>query len=301
MAATFIEVPQEKDSVALSSVGDYIQLLKPRIMCLVVFTAVTGMLVAPGTIHPLIGLVSTVCVALGAGAAGALNMWYDSDIDAIMDRTKSRPVPAGKIRREQALECGMVLATLSVFIMAIAVNYASALLLAGSIFSYAVVYTMLLKRRTPQNIVIGGIAGAFPPVIGWASVSGAPSFESLALFAIIFVWTPPHFWAISLLTLEEYKKASIPMLPVYCVRKTRWHILLYSAILAVVSATPGLFVKNPILYEILATCLSATFIAYATAVFREKGQPSPQACMGLFKYSIYYLFLLFATVIACGY
>ncbi|MCU7611803.1 heme o synthase [Anaplasma capra] len=301
MTVAFSETSQEKRPVAFSSVYDYVQLLKPRIMCLVVFTAITGMLIAPEAIHPLIGLVSIACISLGSGAAGALNMWYDSDIDAVMDRTKNRPVPSGRICKEQALECGMVLSMLSVFVMAITVNYTSALLLAGSIFFYAVVYTMLLKRRTSQNIVIGGIAGAFPPIIGWTSASGTPSLESLSLFAIIFMWTPPHFWSISLLTFEEYKKAQVPMLPVHCIQKTRLHILLYSALLAAVSTSPGLFVKKPMLYEVLAAGLNAAFIARAIAVFKEKGQPSHNACMGLFRYSIYYLFLLFAAVTICGY
>ncbi|MGN7661026.1 MAG: heme o synthase [Anaplasma sp.] len=299
MTATFAA---EGASSSFSSVWDYVQLLKPRIMFLVVFTAVTGMLIAPGAIHPLIGLASVICVSLGSGAAGALNMWYDSDIDAVMDRTRKRPIPSGKIRREQALECGTVLSVLSVFVMAITVNYSSALLLASSIFFYVVIYTMLLKRRTPQNIVIGGLAGAFPPMIGWASVSGGvPSLESLSLFAIIFVWTPPHFWAISLLTLEEYRKAGVPMLPVYCVRKTRAHILWYSILLAVVAMTPGLFVKQPVLYEILAAGLNTVFLVRAVCVFRERGQPSPGGpCTRLFKYSIYYLFLLFSAVAITG-
>ncbi|KJV83829.1 protoheme IX farnesyltransferase [Anaplasma phagocytophilum str. CRT53-1] len=290
-------VPQH---FALSTARDYWQLLKPRIMYLVVFTASTGMIMAPGTIHPLIGLMSALCIAMGSGAAGALNMWFDSDIDAVMSRTKTRPIPSGRISRAQALECGLALSLLSVFIMSLTVNYVSAILLACSIAFYAVVYTMVLKRRTPQNIVIGGIAGAFPPVIGWTSVTGIPSIESLLLFMIIFLWTPPHFWALSLLNRDEYKLAGIPMMSVYSVQSTKNNIMGYSLLLFIVALLPGLYVAESGLYEIIATSLGAVFLTHAYCLLKEVGEPSPKACMGLFSFSIYYLFLIFSAIALCS-
>ena len=284
--------------VVLSSAGDYWKLLKPRIMYLVVFTSTVGIIIAPGSIHPIIGLVSALCVALGSGAAGVLNMWFDSDIDSIMSRTKTRPIPAGRVSRHQALECGIALSILSVVIMAIAVNYISSFLLATSIFFYVVVYTILLKRRTTQNIVIGGIAGAFPPMIGWTSVMGSISTESVLLFLIIFLWTPPHFWALSLLNRNEYRLARIPMLSVRCVKTTRQHILAYSFALFITSLFLGVYMKEVALYEIIATSLGLVFLTRAFRVLLEPGTPSV-ACMEMFSFSIYYLFLIFSAVALC--
>ncbi|QJC27829.1 protoheme IX farnesyltransferase [Anaplasma platys] len=283
-----------------ASAKDYWKLVKPRIMYLVVFTASAGIMVAPGVVHPLIGLVATLCVALGSGAAGALNMWYDSDIDALMTRTSSRPVPSGRISKVNALECGLALSIIAVLIMAIVVNYLSAALLAGSIFFYAVIYTILLKRRTPQNIVIGGIAGAFPPVIGWASVSGSLAGESMVLFLIIFLWTPPHFWALSLLNREDYRNAGIPMLPVISISSTRTHVLGYSIALFLSTLLPCFFVSEVALYAINAISLGSVFIVRASSLFAEKCEPSHDHCMDLFSYSIYYLFLIFSAVVLCN-
>ena len=293
------ELTGNEQHVVHSSAGDYWQLLKPRIMYLVVFTSTVGMVIAPGSIHPVIGLVSALCVALGSGAAGVLNMWYDSDIDSIMSRTRTRPIPAGRVTQNHALECGVTLSVLSVFIMAIAVNYISSLLLAASIFFYVVVYTMLLKRRTTQNIVIGGIAGAFPPVIGWTTVMGSISLESVFLFLIIFLWTPPHFWALSLLNRDEYSLARIPMLAVHCIRTTRLHILIYSSVLFVTSLLVGIYMSEAVLYEIMAVCLGIVFMSRALRIYRENGAPTSTSCMEMFSFSIYYLFLIFSAIALC--
>ena len=286
--------------LVISSAKDYWQLVKPRIMYLVVFTASAGVAVAPGYVHPLIGLIATLCVALGSGAAGALNMWYDSDIDALMTRTLNRPVPSGRISKICALECGLALAIIAVLIMAVVVNYLSAFLLAVSIFFYAVIYTILLKRRTPQNIVIGGIAGAFPPVIGWASVSGTLAWESLVLFLIIFLWTPPHFWALSLLNRDDYRSAGIPMLSVISISSTKAHVLGYSIVLFLATLLPCFFVKEVALYAINSVSLGTVFVVRAASLFAEKGEPSHNLCMELFSYSIYYLFLIFSAVVLCS-
>ncbi|QXK91669.1 protoheme IX farnesyltransferase [Neoehrlichia mikurensis] len=279
----------------IASIGDYCQLLKPKIMSLVVFTGITGMTIAPGNIHPFIAIISILCIALGSGAAGAINMWYDSDIDAIMKRTKNRPIPAGKIKKSTVLEFGLVLAILSITIMAISVNYISAIILTISINFYIIIYTIILKRRTSQNVVIGGIAGAFPPIIGWTSVTGSISLESLILFSIIFMWTPPHSWALSLLNYNEYKKANIPMMPVvYGIHKTKLHILFYSLILIPITLFPGIFVKYTILYEISATILGTIFLIHVLRIFKHNNALRYKQ---LFTYSIYYLFLLFAVII----
>ena len=220
-------------------VGDYFALLKPRVMSLVVFTGLVGMAVAPGTLHPVLAFTALLCIAVGAGASGAINMWYDADIDAIMERTKERPIPAGRVSANEALAFGTVLSVASVVLMGLAVNYVAAFLLAVTISFYVFVYTMWLKRRTPQNIVIGGAAGAFPPMIGWAAVSGDVSVESMVLFAIIFMWTPPHFWALSLWRDIDYAKAGVPMLPVVAGREaTRKQIVLYSILLFPVAIMP---------------------------------------------------------------
>ncbi|MGN7618742.1 MAG: heme o synthase [Ehrlichia sp.] len=279
----------------LSEISDYWNLLKPRIMSLVVLTGVTGIIIAPGNIHPFIAIVSSLCIALGSGAAGAINMWYDSDIDALMKRTKNRPIPSGKISRSNALELGLVLSVISVTVMMIAVNYISGILLAISIMYYGLVYTMYLKRRTPQNIVIGGAAGAFPPIIGWTSVTGSVSIESLVLFLIIFMWTPPHFWALSLLNYQEYEKAKVPMMPVKRgILITKIYILVYSSLLLPITLLPGLFIKNCLLYE---TCAIPLGIIFVFKAFKVLTSNNPNQYRAMFTYSIAYLFILFTCII----
>ncbi|QOD38205.1 heme o synthase [Candidatus Wolbachia massiliensis] len=281
-----------------STILDFWHLLKPRIMYLVVFTAVAGMVAAPGSIHPFLALISLVCIALGSGSAGAINMWYDRDIDLLMERTKNRPIPSGRVSAENALEFGVTLGILSVFIMAIAVNYISAILLAVSILFYVFIYTIWLKRCTPQNIVIGGAAGAFPPIIGWAVVTNSVSWESFILFLIIFMWTPPHFWALSLNKSEDYAKASVPMFNiVYGPEKTRKHILVYSVLLVLTSLLPALFLKKALFYLSIAIFEGCFFIWYAISVMKLKNYSSQKK---MFSYSISYLFLLFASIIFCS-
>ncbi|WDM85513.1 heme o synthase [Ehrlichia sp. JZT12] len=279
----------------LSEILDYWNLLKPKIMYLVVLTGVTGMIIAPGSIHPFIAIVSSLCIAVGSGAAGAINMWYDSDIDAIMKRTKSRPIPAGRISKSNALELGVVLSVISVTVMMIAVNYISGILLAISIAYYIFVYTIYLKRRTPQNIVIGGAAGAIPPIIGWTSVTGFISIESLILFLIIFMWTPPHFWALSLLNYQEYEKAKVPMMPVtHGIFVTKIHILVYSVLLLPITLVLGLFLKNYLLYEACAIPLGIILIFKALKVLTSN---TPDQYRAMFTYSVAYLFILFICII----
>src|SRR5437899_1481888 len=220
-------------AISEASVGDYIALMKPRVMSLVVFTALVGLMVTPGHLHPVLGFAALLCITIGAGAAGALNMWYDADVDAVMRRTSRRPIPAGRVLPREALAFGVTLAIGSIAVLGLVANWLAATLLAFTIFFYVVVYTMWLKRATPQNIVIGGAAGAFPPMIGWAAATGTIGLESVLLFLIIFFWTPPHFWALSLWRADEYARAGIPMLPVVAGRaETRRQILLYSIVLA---------------------------------------------------------------------
>src|SRR5476649_170942 len=226
---------------SLATVGDYIALMKPRVMSLVVFTALVGMAVAPGSLHPVTGFTALLCIAIGAGASGALNMWYDADIDALMTRTARRPVPMGRMQPGEALAFGLTLASFSVVVLGLLVNVLAAGLLAFTIFFYVAVYTMWLKRSTPQNIVIGGAAGAFPPMIGWAAACGSFSLELVLLFAIIFFWTPPHFWALALYRTEDYARAGIPMLPVVAGdASTRRHILFYTLIVVPIGIAPWL-------------------------------------------------------------
>ena len=278
-----------------AGVADFIALLKPRVMSLVVFTALAGYLVAPGELHPLLAAVAVLCIAVGAGAAGAINMWYDRDIDAVMPRTCDRPIPAGRMEPAEALGFGVVLAIVSVVVMSLAVNLAAAALLALSIAFYVFVYTIWLKRRTPQNIVIGGAAGAFPPMIGWAAATGDVSLASLALFAIIFMWTPPHFWALSLFRSNEYAKAGVPMLPVVAgVDETKRQIVLYAVLLAPLSLAPWALGLAGYVYAFGVGALSLLFVAGALAVWRESGDG---AAKRLFGYSIVYLFLVFALLI----
>ena len=280
-------------------VEDYLALLKPRVMSLVVFTALVGMLVAPGGINPFVGLVAIVCIAIGAGASGALNMWYDADIDRIMTRTRKRPIPAGKITGDEALAFGITLAIGSVVTLGLLVNWFAGAFLAFTIFFYVIVYTMWLKRSTPQNIVIGGAAGAFPPMVGWASVTGSVSLESFILFLIIFMWTPPHFWALALFKSVDYRAAGVPMLPVVAGEtSTRHHILVYSLLLAPVGVAPYFLGFAGPVYGAASALLGMAFVALAADVWRKReGDAARFACIRLFKFSIFYLFLLFALLL----
>jgi protoheme IX farnesyltransferase len=279
-----------------ASVGDYVALLKPRVMSLVVFTALTGLAMAPGDVHPVIAFASLLAIAVGAGASGALNMWYDADIDALMSRTRRRPIPAGRVRPDEALTFGLVLAGGSVVVLGLVANAAAAALLAFTIFFYVVVYTMWLKRRTPQNIVIGGAAGALPPVVAWAAATGTVSFESLVLFAIIFMWTPPHFWALALFKSDDYVRADVPMLPVVAgLAETRRQILLYTLALVPIGMLPWFSGFATIAYALVS---GAGGLAMLVLALRAWLVPSdPKAPKQLFGVSILYLFALFATLL----
>jgi protoheme IX farnesyltransferase len=282
---------------SLATVGDYIALMKPRVMSLVVFTALVGLAVAPGTIHPVTGFTALLCIAVGAGAAGALNMWYDADIDAVMIRTARRPVPLGRVKPGEALAFGLTLAGFSVVTLGLLVNILAAALLAFTIFFYAVIYTAWLKRLTPQNIVIGGAAGAFPPMIGWAAVTGSLSLEPLLLFMIIFFWTPPHFWALALYRSEDYARAGIPMLPVVAGDvNARRAILRYTMILVPLGLAPWALGFAGPLYGLTSAIAGAIMMALAWQVFCER-RPSDRASKQLFAFSILYLFLLFAVLL----
>ena len=284
------------DSAPSPAVSDFISLLKPRVMSLVVFTGLAGMVMAPGTLHPFLAAVAILCIAVGAGASGAINMWYDADIDAIMTRTADRPIPAGRMTRDQALAFGVILAIGSVTVMGLAVNWAAAALLALTIGFYVFVYTMYLKRRTPQNIVIGGAAGAFPPMIGWVAVTGDVAIGSVLLFALIFFWTPPHFWALGLVKAKEYARAGVPMLPVVAgQRATLRQIVLYSFVVAPIGVAPALIGLASPAYGVASAALGALFVGLA---LRLSVKPSDKRAMGLFGYSIFYLFILFAWMIA---
>ncbi len=275
----------------IARVGDYVEILKPRVMSLVVFTGIVGLAVAPGHLHPVLAAVAVLCIAIGAGAAGAINMWYDRDLDALMRRTAARPLPAGRMMPGEALGFGVVLATGAVLVMGLAVNLVAAGLLALTIGFYVFVYTIWLKRRTPQNIVIGGAAGAFPPMIGWAAASGQIGWGALALFAIIFFWTPPHFWALALYRAEEYAKAGVPMLPVVAgARETKRQMLLYALVLVPVAAAPWpLGLAGPF-YGAASLALSAVFVGAALRVCRDETDKSARR---MFAFSLLYLFLIF--------
>ena len=280
-------------------VEDYLALLKPRVMSLVVFTAFIGLLLAPGGINPVIGAIAILCIAVGAGASGALNMWYDADIDAIMSRTANRPIPAGRMERDHALAFGLILSGFSVVLLGLATNWLAAGLLAFTIFFYAVIYTMWLKRSTPQNIVIGGAAGAFPPMVGWAAVTGTVSLESCLLFAIIFLWTPPHFWALALYKQSDYGAANIPMLPnVAGEQATKVQILLYSVILVATTLVPGFIGFMGPLYMAAAVVTGAGFVWLAWRLFRTtESKAMRKAGRTLFTYSLSYLFIIFLALI----
>ncbi|MER8545538.1 heme o synthase [Mesorhizobium sp. M0684] len=280
-----------------ATAGDFFALLKPRVMSLVVFTAFVGMVAAPVTINPLLAVIAILAIAIGAGASGALNMWYDADIDAVMTRTAGRPVPAGRIRPGEALSFGLVLSVLSVMTLGVLVNWLAASLLAFTIFFYAVIYTMWLKRWTPQNIVIGGAAGAIPPVIGWAAVTGSVSVESLVLFLVIFLWTPPHFWALALFKSDDYAKAGIPMMPnVAGQASTRRQIFAYALVLAPVGVLPWVLGFTTPVYGIVALLLGAGFVWYAWKVLQMADDDrAMKPAKALFGYSLLYLFAIFAA------
>ncbi|HET6223169.1 MAG TPA: heme o synthase [Dongiaceae bacterium] len=277
-------------------VGDFIQLLKPRVMSLVVFSGFAGLMVAPGALHPVLAAVAILCIALGSGAAGAINMWYDRDIDAVMQRTRGRPIPMGRVDPDDAVSFGIVLAIGSVTLMGLAVNWLAAGLLATAIAFYVFVYTMWLKRRTPQNIVIGGAAGAFPPVIGWAAVTGDISLAPIALFLLIFMWTPPHFWALALYRRSDYARAGVPMLPVVAgIRATKRQMLIYTVALFPLALAPWALGIAGAAYGVTAAMLGGLFILAAVRVwFEDEGD---KAARQMFAFSILYLFLLFTLLI----
>ena len=283
--------------ISEAEVGDYLALLKPRVMSLVIFTALVGMAMAPGHFHPVLAITSLLCIAVGAGASGALNMALEGDIDSKMSRTANRPLPRGRITRPEAMAFGMTLAFFSVMTLGILVNWIAGALLAFTIFFYAVVYTMWLKRWTPQNIVIGGAAGAFPPMIGWAAATGSVSLESFLLFLIIFLWTPPHFWALALFKSQDYGRAGIPMMPnVAGEASTRRQIFAYSLVLAPLGATPWMLGYASAGYGLVAAALGAGFVWYAWQVLRMCDEDRVmKPAKALFAYSILYLFVIFAA------
>jgi len=280
---------------------DFFTLTKPRVMTLVIFTAICGVLAAPGTIHPVIAFTAILAIAMGAGGSAVLNMWWEADIDAGMKRTMNRPLPGGRMRREDARDFGIFLSGVSVALMGLAVGWLAAALLLGAIIYYAVIYTMWLKPRTPQNIVIGGGAGAFPPLIGWVAVTGEITAMPILLFAIIFFWTPPHFWALALFVKTDYAKVGIPMLPVVAgERVTRNQIMGYTVLLAPITIAPWLIGGTSWIYGSVAVVLSALFVVLAMPVFTrtraEVDAMTPEK--RLFKFSIVYLFVLFAALVA---
>ena len=288
-----------------SSAADWFALLKPRVMSLVVFTGLVGLLLAPGSLNPVLALAAILAIAVGAGAAGAINMWYDRDIDALMRRTARRPVPAGRIAPEAALGFGVTLSVASVMLMGLATNAVAASVLALSIAFYVFVYTMWLKRRTPQNIVIGGAAGAFPPVIGWAAVTGSVDLLPLLMFALIFVWTPPHFWSLSLFAHADYARAGVPMLPVVAgARETRRQVMLYTLVLVPLSLLPWALGRAGAIYGASAAVLGGFFLFSAWRVLRDRqdergvSRSGDAPAKAAFRFSILYLFLIFSALVA---
>ena len=278
-----------------AEVADYVEVLKPRVMALVVFTGLVGLSVAPGHLHPVLAAVAVLCIAVGAGSAGAINMWYDRDIDALMLRTSRRPLPTGRMMPGEALGFGVVLGVGAVVVMGLALNSVAAALLAATILFYVFVYTIWLKRRTPQNIVIGGAAGAFPPMIGWAAATGEIGWGAIALFAIIFFWTPPHFWALSLYRADDYGAAGVPMLPVVSgLHETRRQILLYTLVLWPVTVGPWLLGVAGDLYATGALLLNAVFTGTAIQVCRDD---SDRSARRMFAFSLLYLFLIFSLLL----
>jgi protoheme IX farnesyltransferase len=281
------------------SVGDFLELMKPRVMSLVVFTSLAGLFAAPGALHPVLAVIAILCIAVGAGASGALNMWYDADIDARMARTAARPIPRGRVTADEALAFGSVLSVMSVVTLGVLVNWVAGALLALTIAYYVFFYTMWLKRRTPQNIVIGGAAGSFPPMIGWAAVTGTVTVESVLLFLIIFMWTPPHFWALALYRCRDYERVGVPMLPVVSgADETRRQILLYSLVLVPLAVVPYFIGLGGIAYAIASVALGLVFLHLAFKVWRiREGREADHAAKRLFGFSILYLFILFGVIL----
>ena len=279
-------------------VRDYIDLLKPRVMTLVVFTGWVGVLIAPVHLHPFKAALAVLAITLGSGAAGAINMWYERDLDALMARTRNRPLPAGRVAPDDALGLGVLLSIFSVLLMALSTNFVAAALLAAAILFYVFLYTVWLKRRTPQNIVIGGAAGAFPPMIGWAAATGDVSAVGIALFLLIFLWTPPHFWALALYRREDYRRAGVPMLPVVAgPRETKRQMLIYTLLLLPVSLAPTLLGAVGWVYGAVALALSLGFVGHAIAVWRTADdETAHRAARKMFRYSLIYLAALFAAL-----
>ncbi|MCE2579908.1 heme o synthase [Gluconacetobacter entanii] len=303
--ASASENPAYPVSVVGTQARDWFVLLKPRVISLVVFTGAAGLAMAPGHLNPVIAAISILCICMASGAAGAINMWYDRDIDAVMKRTATRPIPDGRMRPDEVLGFGIGLSVASVILMWLATNALAAGILAFSIFFYAVVYTMWLKRSTPQNIVIGGAAGAFPPMIGWAAATGSLTVLPIVMFGIIFLWTPPHFWSLSLYACKDYGRAGIPMLPVVRgARHTRWQILWYTIILMAVTLVPSAMHLAGWLYTLTATVLGLGFIYRAIGVLRDRQDAQGVSHTGdlparkAFRYSLAYLFLLFCGMLA---
>ena len=297
--------PPEAFGACEATAGDWVALLKPRVMALVVFTGWIGLATAPGTLNPVLAFAAILCITVAAGAAGAINMWYERDIDALMRRTRRRPIPAGRIDPQEALAFGVTLAVGSVLVMYLATNLVAAAALAGSIAFYVFVYTMWLKRRTPQNIVIGGAAGAFPPIIGWAAVTGSVDAYPLLMFALVFFWTPPHFWSLSLYAHEDYARAGVPMLPVVSgARETRRQIGLYTLLLVPVSVAPWALGYAGPLYGLTALAMSLGFVAFAARVWRDRQDAAGMSLTGdaparaAFRFSLAYLAILFAAIAA---
>ncbi len=284
--------------VAPTRVRDYFDLLKPRVMSLVVFTGLVGVVIAPGHIHPFTATLAVLAIALGSGAAGAINMWYERDLDALMARTRNRPLPAGRVAPDDALGLGVLLSIFSVALMAVATNFVAAGLLALAILFYVFVYTIWLKRRTPQNIVIGGAAGAFPAMIGWAAVSGDVSPVGIALFLLVFLWTPPHFWALALYRSDDYRRAGVPMLPVVAgPRETKRQMLIYTLALVPVAFAPTLLGAVGWLYGVVALAMSAGFVVHAVRVWRTADDETAHgAAKRMFRFSLVYLAVLFAAL-----
>jgi|SRR5579883_495734 protoheme IX farnesyltransferase len=286
------------EGAAQTSVRDYIDLLKPRVMSLVVFTGLVGVLIAPGHLHPFEAALAVLAIALGSGAAGAINMWYERDLDALMARTANRPLPAGRVAPDDALGLGVLLSIFSVLLMALATNFVAAALLVAAILFYVFIYTIWLKRRTPQNIVIGGAAGAFPPMIGWAAVTGDVSAVGIALFLLIFLWTPPHFWALALYRSDDYRRAGVPMLPVVAgPRETKRQMLVYTLVLLPVALAPTVLGAVGWIYGAVAIGMSLAFVGHALAVWRTADDESAHpAARRMFKFSLLYLAVLFAAL-----
>jgi heme o synthase len=296
---TTVKIEASYAEISLAGPRDFYELLKPRVMQLVVFTALVGLVIAPVSVNPFIALVAVLAIAIGGGASGALNMWYDADIDAVMSRTKSRPIPSGRIAPNDVLVFGVVLSVLSVMTLGLATNWVAGTWLAFTIFFYVVVYSAWLKRLTPQNIVIGGAAGAFPPIIGWAAVTGQwISLESFILFSIVFLWTPPHFWALALLKCEEYEKAGVPMMPnVAGIESTKRQIFIYSVLLAISGTLPFFAGFAGYTYLAAALGLGGTFAFRAWQLLQAKGDDANRPSIKLFLFSLWYLFALFGVLL----